>query len=138
MRHVSRFTILLAVIALASCGLMVPHGDFAITVMVKTSAHPLYGIGQSIGYVVNGVEGEALTLTRGTTYTFGVNAPGHPFYLSTNIAGGSGFPGEITAGVTGSRTELGLLTFTPDMSTPSTIYYNCGAHLDMGGTITVQ
>ena len=127
----------LAVLALASCNLTAPTGDFNITVMVKTPAHPLYNVGSSIGYVVNGVEGAPITLTRGQTYTFGVDSPGHPFYLSTNKDGGTGFPGEYTTGVTGSRTEFGLLTIITDANTPSTLYYDCGVHLDMGGTITV-
>ncbi len=137
MRKALRLALIVTVLALGSCDLVVPKGDFNITVMVKTAAHPLYGVGSNLGYVVDGVEGKALTLTRGQTYTFGINAPGHPFYLSTNPGGGAGFPGEWTTGVTGSRTELGLLTFTSDAYTPGTLYYDCGVHLDMGGTITI-
>ena len=88
--------------------------------------------------MVNGVQGAPITLTRGKTYTFGVNSPGHPFYVGTDPNGGPGFPGEITTGVTNSRTQFGVLSFTPDNSMPSLIYYNSGVHFDMGGMITLQ
>ena len=132
-----RAVLVVGVLALAACNTTVPKGDYNITVQVKTSAHPLFGKGEPVGFVVDGVEGAPITLTRGKKVTFGVDAPGHPFYLSTNVDGGPGFPGEITAGVTNSRVQTGLLTFTPGADTPSTIYYNCGVHLDMGGTITI-
>ena len=137
MRNAFRLAVIALALALAACSPTVPTGDFNVTVAVKTSAHPLFGVGENIGYVVNGVQGAPLTLTRGQKYTFGVNTPGHPFYISTVKDGGTGFPGEVTTGVTGSRVEAGLLTFASDATTPSTLYYNCGVHLDMGGTITI-
>jgi hypothetical protein len=143
MRHALRVCILLAVtvaagIALASCDLLVPKGDFNITVKTMSPSNPLYSLSTShIAYVVNGIEGDTITLTHGMTYTFGINAPGHPFYISTGVVGGSGFPGEYTTGVTGSRTEFGLLTFTAPGS-PMTLSYDCGVHTYMGGTINVQ
>ena len=62
-------------IVIASCTVSVPPGDFNVTAAIKTSAHPQYGIGNSVGYVVNGTQGLALTVVRGTTYTFGVMRP---------------------------------------------------------------
>ena len=127
-----------AMLALASCGLVVPKGDFNVTVTTKTSAHPYFGVGSTLGYVVNGVEGAALSLTRGTTYTFGIDTPGHPFYLTTDATGGpTGLAGEWTSGVTGSRTEVGLLTFTPGSDAPSLLYYQCAVHTNMGWKITI-
>ena len=142
MRHALRVCILLATVAataaLASCDLVVPQGDFNITVKQMSSTNPLFGMGSSgLAYVVNGVEGKTITLTAGSTYTFGVNSPGHPFYISTSAMGGTGFPGEVTMGVTGSRTEFGLLTFVAP-NAPTTLYYQCGVHEYMGGTINVQ
>jgi hypothetical protein len=143
MRHALRVCILLTVIVaagvvLVSCDLLVPKGDFNITVKTMSPSNPLYSLSTSrIAYVVNGIEGDTITLTHGMTYTFGINAPGHPFYISTSVKGGSGFPGEYTTGVTGSRTEFGLLTFTAP-SSPTTLYYDCGVHTYMGGTISVQ
>ena len=121
---------------LASCT-MVPPGDFNVSVQTKTMAHPYFGIGDSLGYVVDGIQGEELTLTRGMTYTFAVTAPGHPFYISTDSAGGSGAPGEVTVGVTGSRVDVGTLTFTPDGSHVTPLYYQCTVHSNMGYRINI-
>lgn len=78
---------------------------------------------------------------RGGTYTFSVNASGHPFYLTTldSASYSSGtYAGEYTTGVTGSRTETGNLVWTVDSSAPDTMYYACGNHASMFGTINVK
>ena len=78
---------------------------------------------------------------RGGTYTFTVNASGHPFYLTTDSAGlhsSGNYIGEYTTGVTGSRTQSGNLVWTVDSSAPDTLYYACGNHASMFGTITVK
>ena len=43
-----------------------------------------------------------------------------------------------SSGVTNSRTTTGTLTFVVPSDSPATLYYNCGNHSGMGGTITVQ
>jgi hypothetical protein len=78
---------------------------------------------------------------RGGTYTFNVNASGHPFYLTTDSAGlysSGNYIGEYTTGVTGSRTDSGNVVWTVDSSTPDTMYYACGLHSSMFGTINVK
>jgi len=78
---------------------------------------------------------------RGGTYTFQVDASGHPLYLTTDSAGlySSGtYAGEYTTGVTGSRTDSGDLVWTVDSSAPDTLYYACGNHGAMFGTINVK
>ena len=78
---------------------------------------------------------------RGGTYTFNVNASGHPFYLTTdngtNFSSGTYF-GEYTTGVTGSRTDVGTVTITVPADAPDTLYYQCGNHAPMRGAITVK
>ena len=78
---------------------------------------------------------------KGGTYTFNVNATGHPFYLTTdngsNFSAGTYF-GEYTSGVTGSRTDSGTVTFTVPSNAPDTLYYQCGNHSAMRGAITVK
>lgn len=78
---------------------------------------------------------------RGGTYTFNVNATGHPFYLTED--NGSGFQAgqyvdEYTSGVTGSRTESGTLTIVVPNDAPDYLYYQCGNHAGMRGTIRVK
>ena len=45
---------------------------------------------------------------------------------------------EYTSGVTNSRTTTETLTFIVPSDSPSTLYYNCGNHAAMGGTITIM
>ena len=78
---------------------------------------------------------------RGGTYTFNISASGHPLYLTTD--NGTGFVagtyvGEYTDGVTGSRTDSGTLTIVVPNDAPDTLYYQCGNHSAMRGTIRVK
>jgi hypothetical protein len=83
---------------------------------------------------VNGQLNPALTLTRGKTYTFDVQAPGHPFDIKT--AQVTGTASQFTTGVTGESTTSGTLTFVvpTDPSTPP-LFYQCEAHATMTGVI---
>jgi len=78
---------------------------------------------------------------RGGTYTININASGHPFYFTTdngtNFAANTYF-GEYTNGVTGSRTDNGTITFTVPAGAPDVLYYQCGVHSAMRGTIRVK
>lgn len=82
-------------------------------------------------------------LYRSGTYTFNLDASlsGHPFYLTTddgtNYVSGT-YVGEYTDGVTGSRNESGTLVFTVPADAPDTLYYQCGIHSAMKGTITIK
>ena len=78
---------------------------------------------------------------RGGTYTVNINAVGHPFYFTTD--NGTGFVagdyvGEWTSGVTNSRTDNGTITFTVPSNAPDVLYYQCGNHSVMRGTIRVK
>lgn len=78
---------------------------------------------------------------RGGTYTFNLNVTGHPFYLTTDDGtnfSAQNYVGEYTNGVTGSRTEVGTLTFTVPNDAPDTLYYQCANHSGMKGTIHVK
>ena len=80
-------------------------------------------------------------LRRGGTYTFNLTATGHPFYLTTdngtNYVSGS-YVGEYTTGVTGSRNQTGALVITVPAGAPDTLYYQCGIHSSMRGTIVIK
>jgi hypothetical protein len=109
--------------------------DFQVTVAPKVS-HPLTGTGSSNGFIIDGVEGETLTLVLGVTYTFTLDSSvsTHPFVFTTetNGTGGSsidGFPTPLT--------DSGTVTFTPTETTPSSFSYQCGNHSYMGGTVTI-
>lgn len=78
---------------------------------------------------------------RGGTYTFEMDASGHPLYITTdngaNFTPGAYF-GEYTNGVTGSRTDVGTITITVPMDAPDVLFYQCGNHAPMKGTIEVK
>ena len=80
---------------------------------------------------------------KGSTYTFVLDASisGHPFYLTTddgtNYVAGS-YVDEYTSGVTGSRNTSGSVVFVVPEDAPDTLYYQCGNHSAMRGTINIK
>ena len=77
----------------------------------------------------------SLTLTKGVTYTFIINATGHPFWI--NQTQGTGTSNAYSSGVTGNGTASGTITFTVPNDAPATLFYNCQIHASMTGTITI-
>ena len=91
-------------------------------------------------YYLDGTQTKSLNLKKGYTYYFDSSDSStniHPFFIGTSSGGGN-YNGEYTSGVTNSRTTTGTLTFVVPSDSPATLYYNCGNHSGMGGTITVQ
>jgi hypothetical protein len=86
-------------------------------------------------YVINATNNPTLTLTKGQTYTFQVNTPGHPFFIATQ-AMNAGSP-HFTTGVTNENVESGSLIFVVPASAPSTLFYQCGIHNAMSGMLTI-
>ena len=108
--------------------------NFCVTVAARS-------VGTGNIYKIDTVAQKSLTLTAGTTYTFDVSdstVSSHPFKLSTTADGTHATPTagtEYTTGVTAGTTTI---TFAPSASTPQTLYYYCGSHAGMGGTITIS
>jgi hypothetical protein len=87
-------------------------------------------------YTIDGSDNPTLTLVRGNTYFFTVNASGHPFWIQTTGAGYSA--GDVyNTGVTNNGVAVGGLQFTIDAAAPSTLYYQCQYHSAMVGTINI-
>jgi plastocyanin len=91
-------------------------------------------------YTVTGAgasgDGPTLYLQKGLTYTFTINASGHPFLIKT--VQGSGSSNQYTSGVTGAGTDNGTVTFTVPMDAPDTLYYQCELHSAMYGVISTS
>jgi hypothetical protein len=87
-------------------------------------------------YTVNNLSNPSYTLMRGVTYVFQVNVSIHPFYIKTNFTA-LGPTDEYTNGVTGNGVTTGNLIFTVPADAPDTLYYHCGNHQPMGGTLTI-
>lgn len=71
---------------------------------------------------------------RGHTYKFTNNMNAHPFRIqSTQGTSGSVYG----SGITNNAVSNGTLTWEVRMDAPGTLYYQCTAHANMQGTITV-
>lgn len=121
-----------AVAALAAvCSLPAMANTFTITPM-GTSAWTISVDGAPA------TSNPTLTLFTGQTYTFNVTASSfHPFWIKTLQGTGSGNAyagsGLSDNGATSSTT----LTFDVPADAPATLFYNCGNHRGMTGTIEI-
>ena len=85
-----------------------------------------------------------LTLYRGNTYKFNVDAKGHPFWIMTepykNKVSADGSTSTIfSTGVTNNGTDYGTVTFTvPTTGAPDILYYQCGNHDAMYGILQIK
>lgn len=103
--------------------------SIAVTIGPKPSNHPFYNRGSKHCYYIDGIPGKKLELASGTTYTFVIESPGHPFYFTNSDSGGSedndileGFP----------PTDRGTVVFIMPASYPTNFYYQCKIHAYMG------
>ena len=90
-------------------------------------------------YYIDGIQTKSLILKKGYTYYFDSTdstTNNHPLFIGTPSSGGS-YTFEYTSGVTNSRTTTVTLIFVVPSDSPSTLYYNCGNHASMGGSITI-
>lgn len=86
-------------------------------------------------YSINGTNNATLTLLRGVTYRFNINASGHPFWVKSVSSTGTG--NAFTNGVTGNGVQVGTLTFAVPTNAPATLSYNCQFHSAMKGTLNI-
>jgi len=89
----------------------------------------------SSSYLIGSSEDPPLNLIRGWTYTFNINASGHPFWIKTAQVTGTG--SAYSTGVTNNGTENGTITFAVPLDAPDTLYYICQFHSAMTGTINI-
>jgi len=119
---------LLAVAAVAMMGSSSANGQTApLTNSVTGTA--------SLVYFINGQPNPTLTLMRGVTYRFVLNASGHPFFIQTNQALFGA--GRYDSGVSGNGEMFGTLTFAVPEDAPDQLYYQCGNHGGMGGSLVI-
>jgi hypothetical protein len=86
-------------------------------------------------YTINGVNNPVLALVRGQTYTFAINAPGHPFWIKTAQITGTG--SAFNTGVTNNGITSGTLTFAVPQAAPNTLFYACQIHAAMSNQIHI-
>lgn len=89
-------------------------------------------------WVIDGVNNPSLTLVRGSFYQFSLqNVPAsHPFYINT--VNTTGTANQYTTGVTNNgATGNTQIQFIVPMDAPDSLFYNCGNHGSMNGTLTI-
>ena len=85
-----------------------------------------------------------LTLYRGNTYKFNVDAKGHPFWIMTEpykskVSTDGSTSTIFSTGVTNNGADEGTVTFTvPTTGAPNTLYYQCGNHDAMYGIFQIK
>ena len=92
-------------------------------------------------YIFNNIdldneENPDLVLKRGNTYTFNINAPGHPFLIKT-VQGASNAD-IYDVGISNNGVDNGTITIEITADTPDTLYYNCEFHGSMTGVLTIE
>ncbi len=87
-------------------------------------------------YSINGVEDPNLFLERGSTYTFNVLAPNHPFAIH-QTSGDISEADRYNDGVSGQGNQVGAVTFIVPNDAPDTLYYVCELHPWMTGTLNI-
>jgi hypothetical protein len=84
---------------------------------------------------INGTNNATLTLMRGVTYVFNINASGHPLWIKSVSSTGTG--NAYNTGVTGNGIQVGTLTFAVPTNAPNTLHYNCQYQSAMKGTLNI-
>jgi hypothetical protein len=116
-----------------------PDGPDVLGIVVRPLPTGItnYEVGHTAAgsYRLNGYANPTITVVRGQTYTFNLNASGHPFWIKS--VAGTGTSNAYNTGVTNNGDDVGIITWTVDIDAPSTLYYNCQYHSAMAGTINV-
>lgn len=89
-------------------------------------------------YLINADSNPTLTLERGRTYTFNIDAGGHPFWIQSSPAPYD--PNETLGesdGVVNNGTDNGVVTFAVPQNAPNNLYYVCQFHPAMSGSFNI-
>jgi len=111
---------------------LLSHGSVAADSSATTFTVTNNGL---VSYTIDSNTNPTLNLVRGETYTFQINAPGHPFWIKTVQS--TGQANAYNDGVTGNGTDSGTLTFVVPASAPATLFYDCEFHASMTGQINI-
>src|SRR5256885_2879380 len=114
----------------ATALLLPPIARAQTTISVTATFSPL------AYYFDGGSPNPAITLTRGRTYVFSLQGSvlGHPFRIQTVTGSTSG---ALYPGITNNGMQSGNVTFSVPLGAPDTLYYQCGAHFSMAGTVNI-
>jgi hypothetical protein len=121
------------IIAVVACA-----GSMLVTAYSTVAATNSFSVGNSgsSSYLINGVSDPNLSLVRGFSYTFQVNASGHPFWIKSVQGNGTG--NAYNSGVSDNGTAIGSVQFTVPTNAPSQLFYNCQFHSPMTGELNIE
>jgi hypothetical protein len=120
--------------AFSCCGLILLLLRLGALSSAAQTSNGVSNVGLS-AYNINGTNNPTLTLMRGVTYLFNINAFGHPFWIKTVAGIGTG--NAYNSGVAGNGTQVGTLNFAVPTNAPGTLFYNCQFHSAMQGTLNI-
>ncbi|MFM2294453.1 MAG: hypothetical protein RLZZ350_866 [Verrucomicrobiota bacterium] len=112
---------------------------FCFAVLAPAQQTNLVTGGNGTDYTINSQNDPAFTLVRGVTYIFRLSGiSSHPFWIKSALGGNfSGGTGQFTTGVTGNGNTTGDLIFVVPTNAPNALFYQCGNHGSMNGTLTI-
>jgi hypothetical protein len=95
--------------------------------------------GDTVNYTINTLPDPPFTFQRGVTYVFQLSSlPLHPFWIKTNLTGNfSGGAAQYPNGVVNNGATSGSVIFSVPANAPDTLFYECGNHSSMNGTLTI-
>jgi hypothetical protein len=91
-----------------------------------------------LAYVVDGQTEPTLTLVRGQIYTFTLDSSvsGHPLHIKT-VGGVTGTTDDLPTGVMNNGIDNGVVTLTVPAAGQNTLFYQCGVHNFMTGSLQI-
>ena len=106
---------------------------FTVKVITKTSVHPYFGQGSSLGYSLNDIQSPTLMLAPNMTYRFDQSDSsngGHPLRFYKDSGKSESYTTNVTTngtpGSSGAYTQIDVTEDTP------TLFYQCSVHGLMG------
>jgi hypothetical protein len=107
---------------------------FAIQFNIVNNGASSYLFDNASDYVSSANSNPTITLYRGFTYKFNINASCHPFRIASTQGGG-----QFNVGVSSNDVQSGIITFKVPQNAPSQLFYYCVFHPgSMFGTINIQ
>jgi hypothetical protein len=115
---------------------------FLVALGISFTVEPVFAqtfhvnAGDTINYTIDGTNDPPLTLERGVTYIFQINnLTIHPFWIKSALGPGSNT--SYNTGVTNNGAINGNIFFGVTTNTPNSLFYQCGNHSGMNGTLTI-
>lgn len=109
--------------------------------VAPTPASPDYvpaspGTPDTYFYRIDGLLNPSLSLTKGITYIFNIDAEGYPLRFQTTPGAYDALT-EYTNGVSNAGDDVGAITWTIPDNAPATLYYVAETKPEMAGTISI-